>query len=132
MMPAALGSIFTLSSTASNGINPLIEAVTLQVGTFTTTIPPGSLTEQPDGSFTFAGVIDGVSLSALIKPAGTLRYGILATATGRQFDRDQERGVCDPDHRRRQRRDLRHGRDFPLKTRDLPPIARTGLALSGE
>jgi hypothetical protein len=38
----ALESSFTLSSTASNGINPLTEAVKLQVGTFMTTIPPGS------------------------------------------------------------------------------------------
>ena len=40
---------------------------------------------------------------------------------GRQLDRNHEHGVCDPDHRRRQRRDFGHGRDFPLK-RGLPGV----------
>ena len=71
-----------MSSTASNGINPVTEAVTLQVGTFAVAIPPGSFKKNSQGSFTFAGVIDGVSLQALIKPTGTLRYAFLARATG--------------------------------------------------
>jgi YVTN family beta-propeller protein len=62
-----LHSSFTLSSTAS--IDPVTEPVTLQIGTFITTIPPGSFTKQLEGSFTFAGVIGGVTLNALIKPA---------------------------------------------------------------
>jgi hypothetical protein len=61
----AIQSSFTLSSTAP-AINPVTQPVTLQVGTFTTTIPPGSFT-TPLGTtlgsgFTFGGVIDGVSL----------------------------------------------------------------------
>jgi YVTN family beta-propeller protein len=76
-------SQFTLSSTASNGINPVTEPVTLQVGTFGITIPPGSFTKHPNGSFTFVGVIGGVSLNALIKPTGTLRYAFHAAATAR-------------------------------------------------
>ncbi len=76
------GSSFTLSSTDSNGIDPLTEAVTLQVGTFTATIPPGSFTKRPDGSFTFVGVVNGVGLGALIKPTGTLRYLFEAKANG--------------------------------------------------
>jgi YVTN family beta-propeller protein len=75
-------SQFTLSSTASNGINPVTEPVTLQVGTFGTTIPPGSFTKNRNGSFTFVGVIGGVSLNALIKPTGTLRYAFHTAATG--------------------------------------------------
>jgi hypothetical protein len=75
------GSNFTLSSTAP-AINPLTEAVTLQVGSFATTIPIGSFVAQKDGSFAFNGVIDGVSLEALIKPTGTLRYAFQAKATG--------------------------------------------------
>ena len=76
------GSSFTLSGNDSNGINPLAEAVTLQVGTFTTTIPPGSFKKRLDGSFAFVGVVNGVGLGALIKPTGTLRYAFLAKATG--------------------------------------------------
>jgi YVTN family beta-propeller protein len=75
-----LYSNFTLSSTAS--IHPLTEPVTLQVGTFTTTIPPGSFTQNKAGPFTFAGVISGVNLNALIKLTGTLRYAFQASATG--------------------------------------------------
>jgi len=59
-----LKSSFTLSRTAP-GINPLTNPVTLQAGTFTTTIPPGSFKkhrdgdedehELEDGLFTFKG-----------------------------------------------------------------------------
>ena len=75
------GSNFTLSSTAP-AINPVTQPVTLQAGSFATTIPIGSFVEQKDGSFAFKGVIDGVSLEALIKPTGTLRYAFQAKATG--------------------------------------------------
>ncbi len=75
------GSNITLSSTAP-AINPVTQPVTLQVGSFATTIPIGSFVAQKDGSFAFNGVIDGVSLEALIKPTGTLRYAFQAKATG--------------------------------------------------
>jgi YVTN family beta-propeller protein len=76
-----LHSQFTLSSTAP-AINSVTQPVTLQVGTFSTTIPAGSFTKQPDGSFFFAGVIDGVSLKAQIRPTGTLQYTFHAKVTG--------------------------------------------------
>jgi YVTN family beta-propeller protein len=80
------GSNFILSSNAP-AINPVTEPVTLQVGTFTTTIPPGSFKKQKDESFTFQGKIHGVGLGALIKRTGTLRYlfeakGLGANLTG--------------------------------------------------
>jgi hypothetical protein len=71
-----------LSSTASNGINPVAEPVTLQVGTYTTIIPAGSFAKHKNGSFSFAGVIGGVSLDPLIKPTGTLRYEFNAKGQG--------------------------------------------------
>jgi len=74
-----LQSSFTLSSTAP-AIGPVTQPVTLQVGTFTTTIPPGSFKKNRNGSFTFVGVIGGVSLQAVIAPTGTLRYAFLAAA----------------------------------------------------
>jgi len=76
-----LQSSFSLSSTAP-AIDPVTQPVTLQVGTFTTTIPPGSFTKRRGGAFTFVGVIGGVSLQALIAPTGTLRYAFLAAAQG--------------------------------------------------
>ncbi|HEX3497256.1 MAG TPA: hypothetical protein VHT02_08830, partial [Methylocella sp.] len=72
-----LSSNFTLGS-ASNGINPPAEQVTLQVGTFTTTIPPLSFTGA--GSFSFQGVINGVNLTVGISPTGTKRYALTAVA----------------------------------------------------
>jgi hypothetical protein len=77
-----LHSGFTLSSSASNGINPVTEPVTLQVGTVITTISPGSFSMHKNGSFTFAGLIGGVNLDALIKPTGTLRYEVHAKGQG--------------------------------------------------
>jgi YVTN family beta-propeller protein len=76
-----LHSQFTLRSSAP-GIHPHREPVTFQVGTFSITIPPASFTKQLDGSYTFAGVIDGVSLKAQITPSGTLQYTFHAKATG--------------------------------------------------
>jgi hypothetical protein len=66
------GSNFTLSSNAP-AINPVTEPVTLQVGTFTTTIPTGSF-KRSGRSFVFAGSVGGVDLGARITPTGTLRY----------------------------------------------------------
>ena len=67
-----------MSSTAP-AINPLTQAVALQVGPFSATIPPGSF-KQTGPAFTFAGVIIGVNLQALIAPTGTLRYAFAAAA----------------------------------------------------
>ncbi len=75
-----LGSGFTLSSTAP-AINPLIEPVTLQIGTFSTTIPAGSF-KRSGRSFVFVGSVGGVDLGVLIKPTGTLRYTFDAGAKG--------------------------------------------------
>ena len=58
-------AIFTLGPN-NNGIAPLTEAVTVQVGTFSTTIPAGSFT-QKKGRFTFEGVINGVRLEAVLR-----------------------------------------------------------------
>ena len=62
----SLTATFTLGPT-SNGINLLTDAVTVQVGTYSTTIPAGSF-KQKNGRFTFAGVINGAKLTAELKP----------------------------------------------------------------
>jgi YVTN family beta-propeller protein len=90
-----LNASFTLGS-AGNGINPPTEPITLTVGTFSTTIPPGSFRiadDQDDqndqeegvgmkrfGPFRFQGVIDGVDLRVLIRPTGAKRYALDAEA----------------------------------------------------
>jgi 6-phosphogluconolactonase len=60
---------FTLG-TNSNGINPVTEDVTLQIGTFSVTIPAGSFEQKPNGRFDFKGVINDVKLKAQIVPLG--------------------------------------------------------------
>ncbi len=78
-----LGSSITLSSTAP-AINPLTDTVTLNIGTFAITIPPGSYKKNHLG-YIFTGVINGVTLQSLIKPTGTLRYEFQAKAQGASF-----------------------------------------------
>jgi Beta-propeller repeat len=56
---------FTLDPN-NNGIAPLTEAVTVQVGPFSTTIPAGSFTLKK-GRFTYEGVINGVRLEAVLR-----------------------------------------------------------------
>jgi hypothetical protein len=45
-----LNESFTLGKN-SNGINPVTENVTLQIGIFSVTIPPGSFKKNPNGRF---------------------------------------------------------------------------------
>ncbi len=73
---------FTLRGTEGNGFNPDIDPVTVQVGTFTVTIPPRSFTKLGRGSFVFAGIIGGVRLHARIRPAGSLRYAVEVRGEG--------------------------------------------------
>ena len=66
----------------TNGINPLTEAVVLQLGTFSVTIPSGSFKSARGGSYKFEGTIGGVALEIYIAPAGTNRYTFAAEASG--------------------------------------------------
>ena len=68
-----VNATFTLGA-GSDGINPLTQDVTFQVGTFAATIPAGS--------FEFVGVIDGVSLAVEIIPLGADTFEFKATGTG--------------------------------------------------
>jgi hypothetical protein len=64
-----LNESFTLGAN-SNGINPVTENVTLQIGTFSVTIPSGSFRQNHSGRFTFQGVINGLNLQVQITPLG--------------------------------------------------------------
>jgi hypothetical protein len=72
---------FTLGA-ASRGIKPPTEPVTLQVGTFSTTIPAGSFKRKKNGSFQFEGTINGVNLNVKIEPLGDNSFRIRAQGQG--------------------------------------------------
>jgi DNA-binding beta-propeller fold protein YncE len=76
-----LKEFFTLGAN-SNGINPVTENVTLQIGTFSVTIPPGSLKLNPNGRFAFEGGINDVSLEVQIVPLGNNIFTFKAEGTG--------------------------------------------------
>ena len=65
---------------ASKGINPVAEPVTLQIGTFATTIPAGSFKGTGFGPFTFNGKVGGVGFGVRIAPIGAKRYAMKAEA----------------------------------------------------
>jgi hypothetical protein len=73
---------FTLGAN-SKGIKPVKEKVTLQIGTFSVTIPAGSF-HKPlfSNGFEFVGVIKGVSLDVQIVPLGNKRFTFNAAGTG--------------------------------------------------
>ena len=73
-----LESSFTLNSSAE--IHPESEPVKPQVGPFIATIPTGSFKPHGDRSYTFAGVINGARLHAVIVRTGVQRYNFLAEA----------------------------------------------------
>ena len=72
---------FTLGA-GSKGINPVKENVTLQIGTSSFTIPPGSFNQAQNGTFFFTGTIDKVSFKAQIVPNGNNMFTYRFTGTG--------------------------------------------------
>ena len=75
-----LNGTFTLGATGS--INPPAQPLTLQVGTYTVTVPAGSFKAGPHGTFTFEGTIGGVALQIRIAPLKAGTYSIQADASG--------------------------------------------------
>lgn len=63
----------------SNGITPLTEEVTLQIGNFSVTIPAGSFTLHERGNFRFHGVVNGVALRISILPRQEGRFNFIAS-----------------------------------------------------
>jgi hypothetical protein len=77
----SLDGRFTLG-TGSNGISPLTETVTLQLGTYSVTLPPGSFKRGDDGRLVFRGLIDGVTLQIQIASLGANRHSFRAQGRG--------------------------------------------------
>ena len=75
-----LKEFFSLGAN-SNGIKPLKENVTLQIGTFSVTIPAGSFTKTLEG-FAFVGAVNGVSLDVRIVSLGNHNFRFRAVGTG--------------------------------------------------
>jgi lysozyme len=75
-----LGS-FSLGA-ANHAINPLTETVSIQVANFSATIPTASFRETKWGLFVYEGVLNGVSLRAVILPAAPGRFWYAVESTG--------------------------------------------------
>jgi hypothetical protein len=76
----ALSANFTLGS-GNNGINPLNEQVTIQVGTAALGIPPHSFIRNKQGNYVFQGMVNNAPLQAQIKVLGSSSYQFLVEAT---------------------------------------------------
>jgi hypothetical protein len=75
----ALTSHFTLG-VGSSGINPLYEAVTLTINSFTVTIPPFSFSPCGAGCYAFNGIINGLTAKASITQTSANAYTFQASA----------------------------------------------------
>ena len=76
-----LGRSFTLGAN-TNGITPPTENLTLQIGTFSVTIPSGSFKQKKTGDFVFNGTINSVGLSVKIVPLGNNMFTFDAKGSG--------------------------------------------------
>ena len=72
---------FFILGADSNGIDPLTEDVTLEIGSFSVTIPAGSF-EEDDDEFEFEGVIDGVELEVTIEGHRGATFSVEASGEG--------------------------------------------------
>jgi len=78
-----LKATFTLGA-GSNGIHPDTEVVTLEVGTFSATIPAGSFRRHGHGTFKFEGLAGGARLEVKIQARGGNRFEFKAEGKGAQ------------------------------------------------
>src|SRR5262249_46623247 len=88
--PAANDDRFDINATfalgaGNNGINPVTESVTVQIGPLSTTIPAGSFTRDRFGRFKFSGVTGGVALDVLIRPAASGQFVLTAEGSGAEL-----------------------------------------------
>jgi hypothetical protein len=112
---------FTLGQT-SDGIDPVNEAVQLQVGTFSTTIPAGSFREEGKHEFEFEGRINDVEL----------RITIHHVEKRRDDGRDDEAKHDDEGHGKWTDHDADHDNGKPKDTKDYLFTAEgKGHILSG-
>ena len=87
----SLSESFTIGAN-SNGIDPVTEKVTLQIGTFAVTIPAGSFKVNADQVYDFHGAINGVSIQVRISKSGERLFILDAVFTGLDLS-----GVTNPE-----------------------------------
>jgi hypothetical protein len=92
MKPGAKDGTFTLSGAfgldaASDGVNPAEEAVTLQVGDYTTMIPAGSFKSNKAGKYVYNKILPEITLIITITPFGGANYSFAATAKATDLTR---------------------------------------------
>ena len=77
----ALQAAFILGD-GSNGIDPLTEAVTVQIGPAALTIPAGAFHRTAIGAFAFAGMREGVTVDITITPLTRATFEVVARGEG--------------------------------------------------
>ncbi len=107
-----LNESFTLGANSS-GINPVTENVTLQIGTFSVTIPSGSFRQNHSGRFYVSGGHQRPELASSDYAARQQHFHLQGREVQvgghrRGFDRPQQPGRCGTDHWERFRQ---HRRD---------------------
>jgi len=61
----------------------LTQPVIIELGNaFLLTIPPGSFAQTPEGTFVFAGIIEGVPIAAELTPKGGNSYAFRIAGAG--------------------------------------------------
>lgn len=76
---------FTLAD-GSDGIDPLRESLSLQVGPLSVVIPPQSFVATHPGRYLFTGVIDDVSYHVVISTQDNRHYQVRANASGAELN----------------------------------------------
>jgi hypothetical protein len=66
----------------SNGIDPVAEAVTLQLGSWTGSIAPGQFRRQRSGAFVYTGMVSGVEVGVRLTPRGGGTYAFKFEGSG--------------------------------------------------
>lgn len=69
----------------SDGIDPLTETVTFQLGSLSATLAPGSFSLSNRGAYVYSGTLNGVQLSLEIKGNGSNSYRLRASGQGNDW-----------------------------------------------
>ena len=77
-----LDESITLGANSNYGINPFVQDVTMQIGSFSQAVPVGSFIKKRDGAFHFAGIFNEVLLKLTISPVSGNNFTFTAHGEG--------------------------------------------------